>query len=175
MTKLHDNAGATPRRFGLRRGTARGFTLLEILTTIIVLSIAMLGVMSLQVVTIRTNEHGGKLSNAVNIALSKLAEIRALQFYLDVTTDPPVLYQDPNLVSSNTVVLDSLGHSPGQTSVNANPPYFSMTWSVTDIPDPIRPGASKNVHIVVTWTDPGDPAGGRFELRDIVMTARYQD
>ena len=145
---------------------------MEVLTTVVILSIAMLGMVSMQVVTIRTNEHGSKLSVATNLAEAKLAELRAMQYYLDISVDPPLLYLDPTLLSG-TDEVDALGIRSNDNN-RANPPYFKRTWTVADLGDQQSFGAAKNLDVKVEWDDAGTAGSGVLQIDDILKTVRFQ-
>ena len=173
MLKATDTGpiGSKQRPSAFRRAD-RGFTLLEVLTTVVILSIAMLGMVSMQFVTIRTNEHGGKLTAATNLAESKLSELRAMQYYLDISVEPPVLYQDNNLASGNDEI-DALGNRKNDNN-RANPPFFKRSWTVVDVGDQHSFGASKTLEIKMEWDDPSAGHSGVLQFEDVLKTIRFQ-
>jgi prepilin-type N-terminal cleavage/methylation domain-containing protein len=65
----------------LKRSTqSNGFTLLEVLITLIILSVALLALASLMVTTARNNAFGGTMTEAATFAQDKLEEFRVTQW-----------------------------------------------------------------------------------------------
>jgi type IV pilus assembly protein PilV len=58
----------------------KGFSLLEVLISIVVLSIGLLGVANMQVVAIRINDNANRLTQATTITQDKVEELMALPF-----------------------------------------------------------------------------------------------
>lgn len=57
-----------------------GFTLIEVLTALTILAIAMLGFIPMVISTIRANSFGVKMTRATELAQDKLEEIRIMNF-----------------------------------------------------------------------------------------------
>jgi len=75
----------------------RGFTLIEVMVTLAVLSLAALGMASLQTVALRTNSHALLESQAATLAQDVIERIRA-----NPTGDYTTTFADPNPVATPT-------------------------------------------------------------------------
>ena len=59
---------------------AGGFTLIEVMIAMVILSVALLALASLTVITTKTNSYGGNLTEASVFAQDKLEELRATRW-----------------------------------------------------------------------------------------------
>jgi len=59
---------------------SKGFTLIEVLIALVILSIAFLGLAGLMVQTTKNNSFGGRMTEAATIAQDKLEELRAVSW-----------------------------------------------------------------------------------------------
>jgi len=104
-----------------------GFTLLEILIAIFILSFGILAVASMQVSSIRGNGMAGRLTEGTQLACDRMEELMSRSYtHSDLTAGT---HTDP---------------SP--------PSGYTVTWNVTD-DSPITD--TKTVTVTVTWTDHG--------------------
>jgi len=71
-----------------------GFTLIEVLVALVILSICLLGMAGLMTTTTKNNSYGGHLTEAATFAQDKLEQLRATPFGMiplnASTTDKPV-------------------------------------------------------------------------------------
>jgi prepilin-type N-terminal cleavage/methylation domain-containing protein len=108
----------------------RGFTLLEVVAAISVLTFGLLGVASMQTTSMRVNFSADRLTEGTIWAQDKLEELMAL----------------PNTDSD----LSDGSHGP-QTVFSANNPY-TLEWDVVDNVDPGSPvNNAKLITVRVTW------------------------
>lgn len=106
-----------------------GFTLIEVLTALTILAIAMLGFIPMVISTIRAQTFGNKMSRATELAQDKLEEIRVMNF-----DDPEI-----NIGTSSVEVIDGIYERHHiVTQVGGN----------SDI---------KSISIIVDWRDVGRP------------------
>jgi prepilin-type N-terminal cleavage/methylation domain-containing protein len=107
---------------------SNGFTLIEVVITLVILSICLLGMAGLMVTTTRNNSYGGHLTEAATFAQDKLEQLRATPFGmipLTPTSDKPV----------------------GSTGIT-----YNRTWVA--VPNILPPGNTIDViTITVSWTD----------------------
>jgi len=109
-----------------------GFTLLEVIAAISILTFGLLGVASMQTTSMRTNFTADRLTEGTIWAQDKLEELMAL----------------PNTDSD----LSDGSHGP-QTVVSANNTY-TIAWDVVDNVDPGSPvDNAKLITVRVTWQD----------------------
>jgi prepilin-type N-terminal cleavage/methylation domain-containing protein len=59
-----------------RMNNQRGFTLLEVLISIIILSVALLALAGLQIISIRGNAFGGTMTEAITLARDKIEDLK---------------------------------------------------------------------------------------------------
>ena len=105
----------------------RGFSLIELLISLTILSVGLLAVGRMQITSIKGNFSSGNVTNATVLAQSKLEELKRLS------------YTDSNLMSGQ--------HSDGAMSGS----IFSMFYDVADITSTM-----KTVTVTVRWTDVSD-------------------
>jgi prepilin-type N-terminal cleavage/methylation domain-containing protein len=110
-----------------------GFSLIEILIALVILSITLLALAGLMTTTMRNNSLGGHLTEAATLAQNKLEQLLA-------TPSAMILQQ-----GLNTSLQDNpVGSSSGIT--------YTRTWIVVpNVPDPGTTLAT--ITITVTWTD----------------------
>ena len=101
----------------------KGFTLLEVLVALIILSFALLALAGLMVTTTKNNAAGNYVTEAATFAQDKLEELRAVKW--------------ENLIDGNNT--DQQG---GSTGIN-----YTRNWNVT------TNGSLKTVTINVDWND----------------------
>ena len=109
-----------------------GFSLIEILIALVILSITLLALAALMTTTMKNNALGGHLTEAATLAQNKLEQLLAT---------PSAMIQ-PQL---NTQLQDNpVGNSSGIT--------YTRTWIV--VPNVPLPGTTlATITITVTWTD----------------------
>ena len=115
-------------------GGEEGFTLLEVIAAISILTFGLLGVASMQTTSMRTNFTADRLTEGTIWAQDKLEELMAL----------------PNTDSD----LSDGSHGP-QNVFSANNTY-TIAWDVVDNVDPGSPvDYAKLITVRVTWQDKG--------------------
>jgi prepilin-type N-terminal cleavage/methylation domain-containing protein len=102
---------------------AKGFSLIEVLIALFILSIALLALAGLMVATTRNNSFGSNMTEAATFAQDKVEELK---------------------VSSWGTVASGVDARIGSTGIN-----YARTWTVTDNPN----GTQRWVNITVNWND----------------------
>ena len=102
---------------------SKGFTLIEVLVALVILSFSLLALAGLMVTTTRNNSFGGHMTEAATFAQDKLEELRAIKW--------------DNLVDGNNTDKQA-----GSTGVN-----YTRNWNVT------TNGGLKTITINVNWND----------------------
>ena len=103
-----------------------GFTLLEVMITLVILSVSLLALAGLMVTTARNTASGGHVTEAVTFGQDKLEEFRATQWdsLLPTTAGPRV------------------DQRQGCTGIN-----YTRTWNI------IQNGNSKTISVGINWND----------------------
>jgi prepilin-type N-terminal cleavage/methylation domain-containing protein len=107
----------------------KGFSLIEVLIALVILSISLLGLAGLMVTTTKNSSFGSHMTEAATFAQDKLEELRVTSW--------------ANIVSWNDT-------KKGSTGIN-----YKRTWNVSILPNPSPPPADlqKTVTITVSWND----------------------
>jgi len=63
-------------RWLIKKGQSKGFTLLEVLIAIVVLSVALLALAGLQIISIRGNSFGNHMTEAITLAKDLMEEMK---------------------------------------------------------------------------------------------------
>ena len=106
---------------------SKGFTLLEILIALVILSITLLALAGLMVRTTRNNSFGGHMTEAATFAQDKLEEFRAIGW----VKIPP-----------NTTGVDNPNGASGIR--------YTRNWGVA--PNPINADL-KEITVTINWAD----------------------
>ncbi len=104
----------------------KGFTLLEVLVTMTILSFGILGVISMQFAAMRSNSFSGNLSEATTYASDQIEKLTQLD------------YDHANLASGN--------HSGTTQGI------YTISWDVTPNAEAQN---TKTVDVTVTWAEKG--------------------
>jgi type IV pilus assembly protein PilV len=103
--------------------TSKGFTLIEILISLVILSISLLALAGLMVTTTRNTSFGGHLTEAATFAQDQLEQFRAMRWQ-DIPPEP-----GPDLKT-------------GSTGIN-----YTRSWNV------VQSGNLKTITVTINWTD----------------------
>jgi len=103
--------------------TSKGFTLIEILISLVILSISLLALAGLMVTTTRNTSFGGHLTEAATFAQDQLEQFRAMR------------WQDIPLVPGPDL-------KTGSTGIN-----YTRSWNV------VQSGNLKTITVTINWTD----------------------
>ena len=77
-------------RWLIKRGENEGFTLVEVLIAIVVLSVALLALAGLQIISIRSNSFGNHMTEAVTLAKDVMEKMKDTQWeQIQGDTDDP--------------------------------------------------------------------------------------
>lgn len=100
-----------------------GFTLIEILVSLIILSVSLLALAGLMVTTTKNNSFGGHMTEAATFAQDKLEELRAIRW-------------------ENISEGGSTDQKGGSTGIN-----YTRNWNVA------TSGVLKTISISINWQD----------------------
>lgn len=119
------------------RSNARGFTLIEALIALLVLSFGLLAIAGFQATLSRSSDLAKQRTEALRLAQQKMESLRA---YAQVASNSAT----PHIVNFTDDVVSST--APEVTTTNA---AFSRTWTATSNPS----GTEKWINVTVAWTD----------------------
>ena len=108
---------------------AAGFTLIEVLIAMAILSFGLIAVANMQVVAIQINSAANKLSRATTLVQDKVETLLALPF-------------------TDAALSDDTDVGACQTHTESNPPAgYTLTWCV----DLDASGTTKTIDLKATW------------------------
>jgi len=102
---------------------SKGFTLIEVLITLIILAVSLLALASLMAATTKSNAYGGHITEATTFAQDRLEQLRATRW--------------DSIVPGNFNDLVT-----GSTGVN-----FTRNWNV------VQNGNLRTVTVTINWVD----------------------
>lgn len=102
---------------------SKGFTLIEVLIALVILSISLLGVASLMITTTKSNAFGSHMTEAATFAQDKLEELRAVS-WVNITP----------------------GSDHQQSSTGLD---FARNWDVKEI----GTGNLRTITLTINWND----------------------
>jgi type IV pilus assembly protein PilV len=110
--------------------TEKGFTLIEVLVAIVMLSLGLLGLGRMHIAAIQVNTIASRLTQGTTLAQDRAEQLMALP------------YEDPRLA-------DTTGLGSFTSHTDPNPPQgYTIRWEVdTDVPSP----GLKTINIFVAW------------------------
>jgi type IV pilus assembly protein PilV len=140
-----------------------GFTLIEVLIALTILSVGLLGVALMQVTSISGTTFSREMNVATGLAQDMLEKIRTLT-YTTTTTDPALtvgahpVAGDVNRDLDGDTLPPFLAVAPGNANViderglTLGPTLYTRTWSITDN----TPASDmKTIAVTVSWTERG--------------------
>jgi prepilin-type N-terminal cleavage/methylation domain-containing protein len=110
--------------------TEKGFTLIEVLVTMVVFSVALLGLEGMQITALQVNTIASRLTQGTTLAQDRAERLMALP------------YTDPTLADTTATGVFTSHTDP-------NPPQgYTIRWDVdTDVPS----AGIKTINVFVTW------------------------
>jgi type IV pilus modification protein PilV len=136
-----------------------GFTLIEIMITMLVLSIGILGVVKMQVSAVKGNSYASGLTEATTIAQDKMEELAALAYdHSDLDDDDG----DGTSQDADNDGIDDAGNNFGlddttspdgsQQAIGATNIQYAILWNIA-VNEPAD--NAKRVRVYVQWQQKG--------------------
>jgi type IV pilus assembly protein PilV len=130
---------------------SEGFTLIEVMVAIVVLTVGLLAVGTMQISAIRGNFMSGNTSVALSLASEKMEDLLNSSF-----ADPPgvqkltdtVSGNNTNLSSTTSVDYEELVSEDGAVGTGG---FYRRIWNIANVPNLSPAPTTKNVMVIVTW------------------------
>ena len=126
-----------------RKSRDEGFTLIEVLIALVILTVGLLAVGTMQISAIRGNFMGGNTSTALSLASEKMEEL------LNTAYNHEDLSDRESGNNTNLSSIDSVDHQVelSEEGVVGTGGFYRMIWNIADQSAP----TTKNVMVIVTW------------------------
>jgi type IV pilus assembly protein PilV len=107
----------------------KGFSMIEVLIALVILSVSLLGLAGLMVTTTRGNSFGNHMTEAVTFAQDKLEELR---------------------VTPRDLIVSNFDDVQGSTGMS-----YRRRWTISSLPNPTPPPTDlqKGITITVSWNN----------------------
>jgi len=126
-----------------RKNRDQGFTLIEVLVAIVILTVGLLAVGTMQISAIRGNFMSGNTSIALSLASEKMEDLLNKDFnHADLINS--VTANDSSL--SSTTSVDHQENISEEGVVGAGV-FYRRIWNIDDANNP----TTKNLMVIVTW------------------------
>jgi prepilin-type N-terminal cleavage/methylation domain-containing protein len=134
------------REQGLPAVPMAGFTLIEVLIAIVILTFGLLAVGSMQVSAIRGNFMGGNTSIALSLASEKMEHLLNADYN---STNPDTDLRDTKTGSLSQIVAGQTDHEEQISEEGAVVAggFYRRIWNIANQNSP----PSKSVMVIVTW------------------------
>ncbi|HET8700842.1 MAG TPA: type IV pilus modification protein PilV [Nitrococcus sp.] len=139
---MHTNSPYIPRSFATTR--ADGFTLLEVLIALLVLSVGLLGIAGLQLTSLRSNHSAYLRSQATLLAYDILDRMRANRAQAQTGG------YDITIAGSSD--LPSTGGTPTQAALDLNQ-WGTEVLALPEAKASVNVGADNVVDVSISWDD----------------------
>ncbi len=141
----------------------RGFTIVEILMSVLLVSIGMFALAGMQVSAIKGNVLGADISIGANLMNARLNELKSYPYFYQMAAG--TMTTDPRLADSDTTVdvnaMDyQSGALPGDVVEQVKYSVRTIITSPIGV-DPNLPGAYRFVEVQVSWEDTSDAGSDR--------------
>ena len=128
-----------------KRNAEQGFTLIEVMAAIVILTFGLLAVGSMQISAMRGNFMGGNTSIALSLTSQKMEDLLNKP-YNHADLDDSVSGNNSTLSSVTSVDHQETLSEEGVVGANA---FYRRIWNIAD--PPTSPTNTKNVMVIVTW------------------------
>ncbi|MGH9324421.1 MAG: type IV pilus modification PilV family protein [Vicinamibacteria bacterium] len=114
-------------------GTDEGFSLIEVMVSIVILTVGLLSLAQMMVVATHSNTLSGRMTSCSGLAKEQLERLKAAPFF----TNPQLLARNPLLAAGGDVNATVGGYSQlydpdGLPAAGAG--LFEVRWAIADVP-----------------------------------------
>jgi type IV pilus modification protein PilV len=127
-----------------RKNREQGFTLIEVLIAIVILTVGLLAVGTMQISAIRGNFMSGNTSIALSLASEKMEDLLNKQYN---HADLPDSVSGNNSTLSSTTSVDHVETVSEEGAVASSGLFYRRIWNIANQSSP----TTKNVMVIVTW------------------------
>jgi prepilin-type N-terminal cleavage/methylation domain-containing protein len=130
------NPNPNPNRIASER-TDAGFSLVEVMVAIVILTVGLLSLAQMMVVATHSNSLSGRMTSCSALAKEQLERLKASPFY----TDPVAKTRNPQLNAGGDINATVGGYSQiyDADGLPAAVGMFEVRWQITDVNDPGLP------------------------------------
>ena len=144
-----------------------GFSLIEVLIAIVILTVGLLSLAQMMVLSTKANTLSGRMTSCSGIAKERLERLKAVPFY----ADPVTRVRNPQLLPGGDVNMTAAGFSQlydadGLPSAGGNA-LFEVRWQIQDVVSPQYP--MEMLHIQMRCL----PANGDLDPFAVIGDARF--
>ncbi len=163
-----------------------GFTIFEVLVSVVLLGIGVVALASLQIIGMRGNVAAEDRTKAMSVATAKLSEISSYTFFQNMNTGEVVA--DARLTAAGRIcqevnqscltreeIRTRAGLAEG-AALDDEQFRYTLCWTITDQGDLTQPGSFKQITIDVSWSDRASKGGDdvvSISLTGLPLTAKY--
>lgn len=150
MWRSHCSENENHRAQPQAEGSQQGFTLVELLVAILLLTVGLLALAQMQTRAVASNAFGNQLTEATFLAQDKLEELRLLnESYLEVSSKPQISWTtaDQNVVDNyNNQLSDGVDNwvETDGSDPDSIPDQFSWQMATPDHTNSDGPGGVSN-------------------------------
>jgi type IV pilus modification protein PilV len=145
--KRHFAQDRKSREQGLPAIGVAGFTLVEVLVAIVILTVGLLAVGTMQISAIRGNFMSGNTSTALSLASEKMEDLLNKDF-----NDPSGVLLDTKTGNNGTLSTTATGQTDHEENISeegvvGTGAFYRRIWNIADLSSP----TTKNIMVIVTW------------------------
>jgi len=149
------------------RNNEGGFTLIEVLVAIVILSVGLLSLAQMMVLATSSNTLSGRMTSSSALAKEQLERLKAAPFY----TDPRAQARNPMLADGGKIDVAEPGYvqyydSDGIPTVDRAGALYEVRWEIETFPSPL-PLAMVQIRVRCL------PAAGMEDQYAIIGEARF--